>query len=118
MGRLLVTTVARVLGKDPDDAGEYTAKWVIGFLLVVIILIFGFAGAIATRSNGGGAEAPTIPHPDQNIFVGEVPCPVVRTENGESYPYKAPCRQERDAMDPNVARIYNADGVLIGGSTL
>lgn len=117
MGRLAVTTVARVRGKDPDDAGEYTAKWVISFLLVVIILIFGFAGAIAVRSNGGGTEAPTISHPNLDIFVGEVPCPVVRTANGESYPHKAPCRQERDAMDPVVARIYNADGILIGGST-
>lgn len=68
--------------------------------------------------DGRGAEAPTIPHPDQIIHVGEVPCPVVRTESGEPYPYKAPCRQERDAQDRNVARIYNADGVLIGGSAL
>lgn len=90
-------------------------------LVVVLALSAGAAsfllGAEPER-DGGGVETHTIPHPEQDIFVGEVLCPVVRMENGEPYPYKAPCRQERDALDRNVARIYNADGVLIGGSTL
>lgn len=86
------------------------APWAVAGLLVL-------AGCEAA-GDGRGATAPTIPHPEQVIHVGEVPCPVVRMQNGEPYPYKAPCRQERDALDPNVARIYNADGVLIGGSAL
>lgn len=85
------------------------APWAVAGLLVL-------AGCEAAR-DGGGAEAPAIPHPDQDIYVGEVPCPVVM-DNGVPSTHKAPCRQERDALDPNVARIYNADGILIGGSAL
>lgn len=73
--------------------------------------------AVGQAGDGGSAEAPTIPHPEAVILVGEVPCPVVFTANGEPVSYKAPCRQDRDPGDRNVTRIFNADGVLIGGST-
>lgn len=91
--------------------------WAVVLVAALLALSAG-AASVLLGGNGGGAEAPAIPHPEQVIHVGEVPCPVVRMANGEPYPYKAPCRQERDALDRNVARIYNADGVLIGGSAL
>lgn len=60
MGRFMVTVVARLLGKDPQLAWEYTARWVIRFLLVVIVITIGFAGVGAVMGNeeSGGQIAP------------------------------------------------------------
>ena len=95
-----------------------SAAWAVVLLAVVAVLALSAgAASVMLGGDGGGAEAPTVPHPEQDIFVGEVPCPVVMYDDGPRS-HKAPCRQERDALDRNVARIYNADGVLIGGSAV
>jgi hypothetical protein len=91
-----------------------SAAWALVVLVAALLAAAWAAGAVMLGpvGDGGGAEAPTIPHP-RAIFTGEVPCP--DRPGGE--PYVGPCRQEPDAMDPYVTRIYNGDGVLIGGST-
>ncbi len=59
MGRLLVTVVARLVGRDPDDAWEYTVKWVIRFILVIVAITLGFSGAGAVLgTQNGGQPAP------------------------------------------------------------
>jgi hypothetical protein len=108
------------MGNEAAARPTYAA-WAVVLVAALLALSAGAASVLladepASR-DGGGAEAPTIPHPEQVIHVGEVPCPVVM-DNGVPRSHKAPCRQERDAQDRNVARIYNADGVLIGGSAL
>ena len=43
MGRLLVTIVAKLLGRDPEAAWESTVKWTVLVLLGVITVTLSFA---------------------------------------------------------------------------
>lgn len=48
---------------------------------------------------------------------GPIPCPVLQNPGGDPVTYQEPCSQRRDAQDPVVTRIYDGNGMVIGGST-
>lgn len=79
MGYLLVAGIARVLGKNPQDLWSYTTKWIIRFLLVLILITISFAGAgvVFGKEKSGDPKVPAI------TTTVDSTCSTTRNESGD-----------------------------------